>query len=375
MPNTKLQSPGSLPIDQFFVNQFQKDIWAANYQYQDEDMEMTLRRQIESIYTDESEEIKSAVYDAMVSRRLFFGGRVTANVGTGLKNVFPFNCYAAQRSVKPVDSIRCIYADLEKAAHILKTEGGIGFNFNHLRPRGTLIKGVGVGTPGCISFMDLYNASADGITKGNPGDILQVLNESVTKKKIRKGAQMAMLDCRHPDTIEFIEAKKIPNRLDRFNMSVIITDQFMEALENGGDHEFWFPNIHDEHYDQEWMGDFDDWEAAGYEKVVYATMPAQELWDLIIANTYNRNEPGVYFIDNANRYNNLIYYQKVTGTNPCGEISMLADGGVYTDPRTGIVYEHLGDICNIGTLNLTEYFRVPFVSGSGLAWCTSNTLF
>lgn len=343
------------PVDSFFVNEFQREIWNDNYRDNGETINETLMRQVRAIYAEEDPGLAEMVYYAMANRRLFFGGRTTANIGTALKNVYAFNCYAAQRSVKPVDSIECIYKDLANAAHILKTEGGIGFNFNHLRPRGTLIKGVGVGTPGAVSFMDLYNESADGITKGNPGSIKQAREEDATKEKIRKGAQMAMLDCRHPDTIEFIEAKKVPNRLDRFNMSVIITDSFMEALEAGGEHEFWFPDVHDEHYDEEWMGDFDVWEEKGYGKVSYGKMPAQELWDLIILNMYNRNEPGLYFIDNANRYNNLIYYQKVTGTNPCGEINMLADAGVWVDPKTGIVYKHLGDICNLGALNLAAY--------------------
>jgi ribonucleoside-diphosphate reductase alpha chain len=349
----------------YFVNETQKEIWEKNYRYKDESIEGTISRLIRTIYASEDPGIAQEAYVAMANKRLFFGGRVMANVGTDLKHVFPFNCYAAQRSVKPVDSIKCIYQDLENAAHILKTEGGIGFNFNHLRPRGTYIKGVGVGTPGAISFMDLYNESADGITKGNDGEIFQTHEDSVLKKKIRKGAQMAMLDCRHPDILEFITAKSVPGRLDRFNMSVIITDAFMTALENNEDHELWFPDVHAENYDVDWNGDFDDWEAAGNPKIVYKTMKAQELWDLIITNTYNRNEPGVYFIDNANRYNNLIYYQKVTGTNPCGEIAMLADGGVYTDPKTGIVYEHLGDICNLGSLNLTGYYKPKYQSGSG----------
>lgn len=124
-------------------------------------------------------------------------------------------------------------------------------------------------------------------------------------------------NCRHPDIIDFIEAKKVPNRLTKFNMSVIVTDKFMTALKNEENWDLWFPDIHCAEYKEQWRGDFDTWEDAGLPKVVYKTVPAKELWDYIIQNTYNRNEPGIYFIDNANKYNNLIYYQKITGTNPC----------------------------------------------------------
>lgn len=343
-------------MSDFFIHDFQKDIWNDNYRYKEETIEGTQWRLVNSIYKDECPNLKKQLYNALINARLFFGGRVTANTGTGIKNAFAFNCYAAQRSAKPVDSIKNIFKDAWHAAEILKTEGGIGYNFNHLRPHGTLIKGVGVGTPGAVAFMELYDKVAELITKGHEGELLQVDEDDVVKKKIRKGAQMAMIHIRHPDSLDFIEAKKVPNRLTYFNMSVIITDEFMYAVENDEDWEFWFPDIKFEKYDEEWDGDFEKWEEKGYPKVVYDKLPAKQVWDFIIQNTYNRNEPGMYFIDNANRYNNLIYYQKITGTNPCGEISMLADAGVWTDPKTGIIYEHLGDICNLGSLNLTQYF-------------------
>jgi ribonucleoside-diphosphate reductase alpha chain len=137
-------------------------------------------------------------------------------------------------------------------------------------------------------------------------------------------------------------------------MSVAVNDKFMEAVEADEMWSLWFPDIHHPLYDEEWAGDFEAWEAKGYPKVIYKTLPAREIWELLLRNTYNRNEPGIYFIDNANRFNNLIYYQKITGTNPCGEISMLADAGVVE--IQGVLYEHLGDICNLGTINLVSYW-------------------
>lgn len=339
----------------FFSNEFSIDIWKDNYRDSMEMVEGYVDRQTYTIFANETDILKAALKDALFDKRICFGGRVGANIGTSIKNVHAFNCYAAQRSTKPYDSIKNIYMDLWNGAEILKTEGGIGFNFNHLRPKGTLIKGIGSYTPGVVEFMRLYDVSADIITKGNSGEKFQVMEDSKTKKKTRKGAQMSMLDCRHPEIFDYIEAKRVPNVLTKFNMSVAIIDTFMQAVEANGDWELWFPDIHDPRYDDEWNGDFDEWEEKGYARIIYKTIKARELWDCIIKNTYNRNEPGVYFIDNANRFNNLKYYQKITGTNPCGEISMLADAGVVE--INGVLYEHIGDICNLGTLNLVKYFN------------------
>jgi len=342
-------------MNNFFVNDFQQMVWNDNYQDQNETIELTQHRLVDTIFKDESQELKNELYNSLIERKIFFGGRVTANTGTGIKNVHSFNCYGAQRASKPVDSIKNIFDDLQNAAQILKTEGGIGFNFNHIRPKGTLIKGVGVGTPGVVAFMEIYDKSAEIITRGSSQDVFQKQNAKI-KKKIRKGAQMAMLSIRHPEAMNYIKAKSVPNMLTKFNMSVIVPDSFMEALEAQENWDFWFPDIHFEKYDEEWNGDFEEWEEKGYPKIVYDTKPAQEIWDFLIETMHKRNEPGIYFIDNANRFNNVIHYQKVTGTNPCGEISMLADGGVFE--KDGIIYKHLGDICNLGSLNLCSYVNI-----------------
>lgn len=339
----------------FFTNELSLEIWRDNYRDKVEYLEGYIDRQVDTIFASESAAMKISLRDSLITKRICFGGRVGANVGTDIKNVHAFNCYAAQRSVKPFDSIKNIFSDLHNAAEILKTEGGVGFNFNHIRPKGTLIKGIGSTTPGVIHFMRIYDASADVITKGNSGDKFQIRKGDNVKSKTRKGAQMSMLSICHPDVLDYIEAKKIPNFLTKFNMSVAVTNEFMNAVEKDLDWDLWFPDVHFEKYDEEWAGDFEEWAAKGYPKVVYKTLPAKEIWALLLRNTYNRNEPGIYFIDNANRYNNLIHYQKITGTNPCGEISMLADAGVVE--INGVLYEHLGDICNLGTLNLVSYWK------------------
>lgn len=213
----------------FFLTDFQRGIWHDNYRdiANDPTVEATFNRMARTIFANESEELQQDLFEQQLMAKIFFGGRVY-NLGRGLKNVNAFNCYAAQRSTMPVDSISNIFSDITNAAEILKTEGGIGFNFNHIRPKGTLIKGVGVGTPGVLAFMEIQDKTADVITRGSTDDIIQADETTPTKKKIRKGAQISLLDCRHPEIFAYIDAKKIPNRFVWFNMSVIITDRFME---------------------------------------------------------------------------------------------------------------------------------------------------
>lgn len=316
-------------MSEYFVDDFQLQIFQEHYADGNENIEDCCKRQAAAIMKSDGQKFVDELFEELMSRRIVFGGRVTANVGTGLKNVFAFNCYGAHDSTEDTDSIRGIYSDLLNTAEILKTEGGCGMSLNSKRPRGTIIKGVGVGTPGVVAFMELFDKSADIITRGNIGDIHQ--GEGLkTKKKIRKGAMLSLLDIRHPEIVRYIEAKKIPNYLTRFNMSVGVTDSFMEALTKDESWDLWFPDVSFEKYSSEWRGDFDEWEEKGYPKVVYETVKASDLWTTLIKNMYNRNEPGIYFIDNANRYNNLRYYQKITVTNPCltGDTLVTTDRGM-----------------------------------------------
>jgi len=141
-----------------------------------------------------------------------------------------------------------------------------------------------------------------------------------------------------------------------------LSSKEIKNVRNGGDWDLWFPDIKHPEYDKLWKGDFDAWEAAGLPKVIYQTIKARELWDKLIQNTYTRNEPGILFIDNAEKNNNLTRYMKVTGVNPCGEILMCADPGIVE--IDGVIYEYLGDICNLGAINLTQFFTIE----NGFAW-------
>jgi len=342
----------------FFDNPFSEQIWRENYQYGNETIEDTMARLANTIMAGEDGVYRDQLYLALINRRISFGGRIVANVGTHYKNTSNFNCYGAQRAIKPVDSIANIYQDLTNAAHILKTEGGIGFDFSHLRPQGTFIKGIGVGTPGVTKFMELYDKSSEIMTQGHPGgEYTQVPSDVNPKRRVRKGAMMGMLHISHPEILRFIKAKNIPNVLTKFNMSVIVTDKFMKALSKNADWELWFPDINWKDYDKHWNGDFDLWESNDFPRKVYETIPARDLWDILMESMYKRNEPGIWFKDAANRYNNLWYHGKVSTTNPCGEIGMIGDAG----HAKGL--DHIGDICNLGHHNMTQYVSVDEESG------------
>jgi len=401
--NEFFEDKNSYNEDKFFTEDFAREIWEDSYRHDNEQIHETQERLVNTIFEKEQYYYKQLFALSLFNRRISLGGRVVANTGIGLKNANSFNCYSAQRSVKPVDSIKNIYNDLWIAAEILKTEGGIGYDFSHIRPKRTFIKGIGSAHPGVVEFMTLYDKSAEIVTKSAQGNIFQHdKKKDVTKKKIRKGAQIALLRCEHPEIFDYIESKTIANKFSKFNISVSITDKFMHTMfENkskkfafldtgkeveydgeqpsnavytrkGGEWVLWFPNIRFEKYDEEWNGDFEDWKTK-YPKeiVVYEKVPAKKVWDSIITTSYNTNDPGLFFIDNANKFNNLIYYQKYVATNPCGEITMQSDPGrVWFElanmkgnwskvKSDNLNYEvkHHGDICNLGHLNLTGYVK------------------
>lgn len=254
------------------------------------------------------------------------GGRVTANIGTDYKKVTPWNCFinspvakASIRYEKPVrgladiavsyeteatpDSLANIFMTLLESAETLKSEGGIGLNFGFIRPRGSLIKGVGIRHPGVVSYMELWDKMSEIIVKGdNDGYFDKIANHledpeylkrRVEKVMPRKGAMMAVLPIWHPDVEEFIRSKQTQGRLTKFNISVLVDDAFMKAVEANA-----FYDLH-------------------FNGKVYKRVKARDLYRLIMTSTYNRAEPGVIFLDNANRSNPLLYLGPETATNPC----------------------------------------------------------
>ncbi len=213
-------------------------------------------------------------YAAMSDFRFLPAGRVVAGAGARRQQVTLFNCFVM--GAIP-DDMGGIFAHLREAALTMQQGGGIGYDFSTLRPRGAYVKGVGADASGPLSFMDVWDAMC----------------RTIMSAGYRRGAMMATLSCEHPDIEAFIEAKREPGRLRMFNLSVLVTDAFMQAVAD----------------DAPWQLSFGG--------TVAKVLPARELWDKIMRATYAYAEPGVIFIDRINRRNNLWYCEQITATNPC----------------------------------------------------------
>src|SRR5215472_2685192 len=202
-------------------------------------------------------------YEAISDFQFLPAGRVVAGAGSA-RDVTLFNCFVMGEIP---DDMGGIFAHLREAALTMQQGGGIGYDFSTLRPRGAYVKGVGADASGPLSFMDVWDAMC----------------RTIMSAGYRRGAMMATLRCDHPDIEGFIEAKKEPGRLRMFNLSVLVTDAFMKAVEEDA-----------------------PWQLA-FGGTVAKVLPARELWDKIMRATYTYAEPGVIFIDRINRRNNLHY--------------------------------------------------------------------
>jgi len=201
------------------------------------------------------------------------------------------------------DDLGSIFTHLREAALTMQQGGGIGYDFSSLRPKGTLVKGVGADASGPLSFMDVWDTMC----------------RTIMSAGARRGAMMATLRCDHPDIEAFIAAKREPGRLRMFNLSVLVTDAFMEAVAGNA----------------RW--------ALSFGGTVWQVLPARELWDKIMRATYAYAEPGVIFIDRINARNNLAYCETIHSTNPCGEEPLPPYGA-----------------CLLGSINLARLVRQPF---------------
>src|SRR5436309_7207717 len=254
-------------------------------------------------------------YAAMRDFRFLPAGRVIAGAGAG-RQVTLFNCFVM--GTIP-DDMGGIFAHLREAALTMQQGGGIGYDFSTLRPKGAPVHGVGADASGPLSFMDCWDAMC----------------RTIMSAGYRRGAMMATLSCEHPDIEAFIEAKREPGRLRMFNLSVLATDAFMQAVAE----------------DAPWQLSFG---RPGETKTVAKVMPAREPWDKIMRATYAYAEPGVIFIDRINRRNNLWYCERIHATNPC----LTADTWIFTaeGPR------QIGDLVGLSFAAVAE----------GKVWASDN---
>lgn len=317
-----------------FINEFQEKIWKDKYQYKDETYEQFCDRIANTIFIGEADKA-ARLKESIMDFRTLFGGRINSNIGVDEGGLTLFNCYIAA-TIKHADSLEGILDALKNYALTLKTEGGVGFCANFLRPAKTIIRKIGVTSPGSIRFLDLFDKISEVITSGSVStdDSFQ---GTPTKKSIRKGATMVTMSANHPDIEDFITAKSVPNKLTKMNMSVLITDAFMYCVQNNLDWSLWFPDITFDKYDEEWNGDFEQWAEKGYPTVTYRTVSAVKLWELLLRNSFNRNEPGILFIDNIRRMDNISYLPgcSILACNPC----MTKNTILHTDKGMERLYD------------------------------------
>jgi ribonucleoside-diphosphate reductase alpha chain len=291
-----------------------EQIWDMKYRFKsadgaalDETVEDSWHRVANALASGEENpaDWQDKFYNALKDFKFLPAGRILAGAGTE-RSVTLFNCFVM--GTIP-DSMGGIFDSLKEAALTMQQGGGIGYDFSTIRPMGADVKGVAADASGPLSFMDVWDAMC----------------RTIMSAGSRRGAMMAVLRCDHPDIEAFIEAKQDAARLRMFNLSVLITDAFMEAVKT------------DANWDLVFKGE------------IHKTISARVLWDRITRSTFEFAEPGVIFIDRINQKNNLNYCETIAATNPCGEQPLPPYGA-----------------CLLGSINLARLVTDAFEPNAAL---------
>lgn len=271
-----------------------EELDAMKYRQEGESFDDKINRLARSMSDDANHQWE--LEDILGNMRFLPAGRVQASMGAN-RVVTSFNCFV---SGTIEDNMNDIMAKAGEAAETMRRGGGIGYDFSRIRPKGDKIKSLQSQASGPVSFMGIFDAVC----------------QTIASSGHRRGAQMGVLRVDHPDVFDFIRAKRNSDKLTGFNISVAITDKFMEALLNDDDDSF----------------------ELVFEGQTYKTISARKLWDEIMDSTWDWAEPGVLFIDRITEMNNLHYCEEIEATNPCGEQPLPAYGA-----------------CLLGSFNLTQY--------------------
>jgi ribonucleoside-diphosphate reductase alpha chain len=337
------------------------DIWDKKYRLTakdgspiDNSMDDTYKRVARALADVESEESREEWYESFLwalRHGAIPAGRVTSNAGA-LEHKPATSTINCTVSGTIRDSMDDILNKVHEAGLTLKAGCGIGYEFSTLRPRGAYVSGAGAYTSGPLSFMDIYDKMC--FTVSSAGG--------------RRGAQMGTFDIGHPDVLEFIRAKRENGRLRQFNLSLLITDDFMKAVKSDGEWQLAFPLARQE-YETE-RPDLKDsahfvWREWPYTQgyvaneaglvacKVYKTLQARRVWDLIMSTTYDFAEPGFILVDEVNEMNNNWWTENIRATNPCGEQPLPPYGS-----------------CLLGSVNLTKFVVDPFTDNARFDWET-----
>ena len=350
----ELSSAVDLPLQEASLN-----IWDTKYRLKsrsgepiDQDINGTRQRVARALADVEQGPRRDYWYERFVwalQRGAIPAGRIISNAGAGEHKpaTSTINCTVSDTVG---DSMNQILEKVHEAGMTLKAGCGIGYEFSTLRPRGAYVSGAGAHTSGPLSFMDIYDKMC--FTVSSAGG--------------RRGAQMGTFDVGHPDTMEFIRAKREDGRLRQFNLSLLISDEFMDAVRNDQPWPLAFPLAQREA--EEDGIDLEDSDQVVWRKWpsrkgylcndeglvacrVYKTMPARRMWDIIMSSTYDFAEPGFVLIDRVNELNNNWWCEDIRATNPCGEQPLPSYGA-----------------CLLGSVNLTKFVVDPFTDQARFDW-------
>jgi len=350
-------------VGQIPLQDASSDIWDKKYRLKtkddvaiDADIDATYQRVARAIADVEEEDKREKYFEQFVwalRHGAIPAGRIISNAGAQAYKpaTSTINCTV---SGTIEDSMNDILGKVHEAGLTLKAGCGIGYEFSTLRPKGAYVSGAGAYTSGPLSFMDIYDKMC--FTVSSAGG--------------RRGAQMATFDVGHPDALDFVKAKREDGRLRQFNLSLLVTKDFMEAVKEGGDWPLAFPITEEEAKAdgidinnpeqvlwRDWpvQGDYLSNDEGLVCCKIYKTMRAQRIWDVIMSSTYDYAEPGFILIDKVNEMNNNWFCENIRATNPCGEQPLPPYGS-----------------CLLGSVNLTKFVRDPFTDKASFDWDEFN---